>query len=40
MKIKDLEDTVLEMYETVYTDAAHRKRRRHMIDQLKGIQKR
>jgi len=35
MKIKDLEDTVLEMYESVYTDAAHRKRMRHMIDQMK-----
>ena len=38
--IQELEDTVQEMYESVYTDTAHRKRMRHMIDQMKKIRSR
>jgi len=40
MTIQELEDTVQEMYESVYTDTAHRKRMRHMIDQMKKMRSR
>ena len=35
MTIQELEETVLEIYELVYTDAAHRQRMRYMIDCMK-----
>jgi radical SAM superfamily enzyme YgiQ (UPF0313 family) len=35
IKQQELEDTVLEIYEAVYTDAAHRQRMRYMVDQIK-----
>lgn len=36
MTTQDLEKTVLEIWESVYTDAAHRQRTRHMVDQMKA----
>lgn len=35
MKMRELNETVLEMYESVYSDNAHRKRARYMIDQIR-----
>jgi len=35
MRIQELEETVLGLYESVYTDAAHRQRVRHMVDHIK-----
>ncbi len=37
MAMQELENTVLEIYESVYTDAAHRQRMRHMINQMKKM---
>jgi len=35
MTMQELENIVLEIYESVYTDAANRQRMRHMVDQIK-----
>ena len=35
MTMQELEDTVLEIYASVYTDVADKKRMRHMVDQMK-----
>jgi len=37
MSLHELNDTVLEIYESVYSDIAHRQRTRYMIDQIKSI---
>lgn len=38
MRVEELEQTVLELYESVYADAAHRRRARYMVDRLKGAE--
>lgn len=35
MRMQELEETTLDLYESVYTDAAHRQRVRHMVDHMK-----
>jgi radical SAM superfamily enzyme YgiQ (UPF0313 family) len=35
IKMNELNETVLEMYKSVYSETAHRKRTRYMIDQIK-----
>lgn len=35
MKREELEETILEVYESVYSDTAHRQRMRHMVDLMK-----
>lgn len=37
MTICDLEETVLEMYQSVFSDAAHKRRMRHMVDHMKQV---
>jgi radical SAM superfamily enzyme YgiQ (UPF0313 family) len=39
VSMRELEDTVLEVYEAVYSEEAHRARMRHMVEQMKGAAK-
>ena len=35
MKVKELNNTVLEIYQSIYSDAAHKQRLRYMVDHIK-----